>query len=83
MYFPPQSEVVERMLPGTLLLVCIQSGYVKAVEGAKQRKVCMDLRSSLGWTAQQEGDYHHLADHCRSGLAFWIGDCLDSRTTAA
>lgn len=62
------------MLPGTLLLVCIQSGYAKIVEEAKQRRVCMDPRSSLGWTPQQEEAYQRLADHCRSGLTFWIGD---------
>lgn len=70
------------MLPGTLLLVCIQSGHAKMVEEAKQRRVCMDPRSSLGWTPAQEEAYQRSADQCRSGLAFWIGDsCADLTKT--
>lgn len=61
-------------LPGTLFLVCIQSGLAKAKESAKQRKVCMDPRSSLGWTTKQDEDYQRLVNECRSGLVFWIGD---------
>ena len=68
---------MERMLSGTLLLVCIQSNHSKTMERSKQRKVCLDPRSSLGWTAEQEADFQCLADDCRSGMAFWIGDsCL-------
>lgn len=71
------------MIPGTLLLVCIQSGHTKSMDEAKRRKVCMDPRSSLGWTPQEERDFLHLVDQCRSGLAFWIGDlCVDSSSTA-
>lgn len=62
------------MLPGTLLLVCVQSGHAKMVEEAKKRRLCMDPRSSLGWATQQEQAYQQLADQCRSGLSFWIGD---------
>ncbi len=72
---PLQTDLVERMLPGTLVLVCIQFGLAKAVELEKKRKTCMDPRSSLGWTTEQERAYQGLADECRTGLAFWIGDC--------
>lgn len=78
-----QSEVVERMLPGTLLLICIQSNLAKAEEEAKQRKICMDPRSSLGWTVEQDQNFQRLADKCRSGMAFWIGDSSIETTTAS
>ena len=69
-----QSDIVENMLPGTVLLVCIQSGYTEATEGTKQRKICRDRRSSLGWNAPQEAALSRLVEQCRSGFAFWIGD---------
>jgi hypothetical protein len=69
-----KSDIIERMLPGTALLVCIQRGYTKAVEGMKQRKICNDRRSSLGWSALQEATFCRRVEECRSGFAFWIGD---------
>jgi hypothetical protein len=76
------SEVTKKMLPGTLLLVSIQSGYARAVKEAKKRKIFMDPRSSLGWTAQQEEAYQRHLNFCRSGITFWIGDsCVQLKST--
>lgn len=70
------------MLPGTLLLVSIQSSYAKTVEESKKRKVFMDPRSSLGWSAQQEEAFQRLVNDCRSGTVFWIGDsCAQLKST--
>jgi hypothetical protein len=74
--------VTKKMLPGTLLLVSIQSGYARAVKEAKKRKIFMDPRSSLGWTAQQEEAYQRHLNFCRSGITFWIGDsCVQLKST--
>lgn len=71
-------DVLDRMLPGTIVLVSMQGGHQSLLDLGKQRKACQSPKSSLGWTIEQEKGWTDKIEACRSGIAMWIGDpCID------
>ena len=67
-------DLLDRMLPGTMILISMQGGHEALLDLGKQRKACQNPKSSLGWTIEQEKIWTDKIESCRSGIAMWIGD---------
>jgi hypothetical protein len=63
---------MERALPGTLVLVALQSGFERATTQSAERKARMNPRASLGWTDDDERNCRSSADSARSGYVLWL-----------
>lgn len=63
---------MERALPGTLVLVALQSGLEHATTKAAERNARMNPRASLGWTDDDERNCRASSDCARSGYALWL-----------
>jgi hypothetical protein len=55
------------------MLFLFQRGYDDAKAISKQRVACNDVRSTLGWTDEQEDDWAKSVEKARSCEALWIG----------
>ena len=61
-----------KALPGTLVVVALQSGLESAIMLTAERDARMNPRASLRWTEDEERAWHDTLDCARSGLAFWL-----------
>ena len=55
-----------------MLMVAIQTSLQKAKDELKQRKACQDVRSSLGWSEENERVWTELLDSTRYGYVQWF-----------
>jgi hypothetical protein len=63
---------MERALPGTLVLVALQSGLEHATTQTAERNARTNPRASLRWTDDEERNYRSSSDCARSGYALWL-----------
>ena len=70
--FTTQDNII-RQAQGHAILFIFQSEIEQAEVLTKQKRVASDPRSTLGWSAEQEGKWKEAVDKCATSEALWVG----------
>ena len=60
------------MSTNTAVMVNIQKGYAYAEETSQRRRTCMNPKTTVSWSEEDEKHCQSLVDDCRRGKVFWM-----------
>ncbi|KAG7372503.1 exonuclease [Nitzschia inconspicua] len=66
-------NILEKLPQPCILVIAMQYGLDGARVASGQRKVCQDVRSSVGWSKEKEKVYQKELDRTRWGHVHWFG----------
>jgi hypothetical protein len=67
-----QEDVLDKLPESCILMVALQYGLDEAQRTFKQRRVCQDVRSSLGWPEDKEEIWQNQLNATRNGFIQWF-----------
>jgi len=74
------TDIVEKLPSKCVLMVAVQGELHKARDMFKQRRACLDPRSSIEWSSDREESWKKLLESTRAGHVHWFSAATNNNT---